>query len=884
MSMSLGIPDDSRRWVALPFFGVRQAGFPFHWLTELEAPGAVSSSERFLAACSQFEQARADARAALHIAERTGPGQRPSPDLPSIRRAVELASPLPPQAIEALSGACRAEAGTGLAEAGARWNAAVDTMRQALANYEGICRQVLTRHSMAVADRFRADRMKNVLLISNHNNYELFEDFLSRPVRLTDGGVQRRDRGKIDTLVMYLQRVCSKNDTTSKFGPFTLGLMDAAAPSITWNGVGPISGTAFYSHWSAEAIASAISQAQPVAPWLRPRRGPGAFLDGTTLHVLEMDFDPAFIGAVRRGVRLREPVQVSQRDADLLLLCDGQRTLQDVFEAWRRGHGRGNGPDQSGQDGWDGFLERVKAMAAAGALIAELEVPVGPPDPLARLLADLPAADGQGPHDGLRLWRGELEAASRDLAEFPAASTPRRQQIFRNLEEQFAKLTGQVAARGLGKVYADRSLLSEEFHRVLPGLRIGGRLLRVIEEDLAPVYDLFLLGPRRRLTAERDLLADWWQTRFPAGRSVSPVVFLRDFLDDLDRIEPRYLAIDREIDSLNELVRDELLPASATGESVVTIDGQRLGALLDAHSVPTPAVCNIDLMVVADSAESIRRGSFRVLVGECHAVRELLSHGPLGSFLQAFDTSFGAQVAARYAALLPADEIVADVIRSHSDKTLAQLSLPGIDVEVQGRSPKDRSEVLALHDLQVVLDGSRLRLYAPRLRTFVRLMGPPLGTFQLPRNPFTIFGWPRYYSGPPVKSAGLSHVPRLELGRTILQRERWNVPAEEFARPIAYGSARFDDIAGGDFLRAKRVQRDHRLPRHVFVKVSGEAKPIYVDFDAPLLVRQLVRLARKTSGQIEITEMLPGPDGLWFPGEDGLVTCELRLGMFSQVS
>ena len=881
--MPLAVPADSRRWTALPFFGVRQAGFPFRWLTELASPEVVSAAAEFLEACAQVEQARAGAQAALRIAEHAAAGQRQGSHLPRIRRAIERANPLPPQAVETVSGACRAE--TGLAEAGARWNAAVETMRQTSAAYEGACRQVLTRHSMAVADRFRADRLKNVLLISNHDNYELFEEFLSRPLRLTGSGVDRRDRGKIDTLVMYLQRVCAKNDTTSTFGPFTLGRLDAAAPSITWHGARPVSGTAFYSHWSAEAVASAISQAQPGAPWVRPRRGPGAFLNGTTLRVLEMDFDPAFIGEVRYGVRLREPARIGQRDADLLLLCDGQRTLGEIFVAWRHGNGGGsNRTDETDQDDWDGFLQRVKAMAAAGALIAELEVPVGTPDPVARLLADLPAASGPDLEDGLRSWREELEATARALAEFPAASLPRRRQLFRELEEQFARLTGRTATRGLGKTYADRSLLSEEFHRALPGLRIGGRLLRAIEVDLGPVYDLFLLGPRRRLAAERDLLADWWRTRFPARRAVSPAVFLRDFLSDLGRLEPRYLAIDREIDSLNELVRNELLPESAIGEPVVKINGQRLSGLLDAHAVSAPAVCNIDLMVVADSVESVRRGSFQVLVGECHAVRELLSHGPLGSFLQEFDASFCEQVAARYAALLPADEIVADVIRSHADKTLAQLSLPGIDVEVQGRSPKDRSQVLALHDLEVVLDGPRLRLYAPRLGTFVRLMGPPLGTFQLPRNPFTVFGWPRYYSGPPVKTTGLSHVPRLELGRVVLQRESWSVAAEDFSRPIAYGSARFDDIDGGDFLRARRVQRDFGLPQHVFVKLSGEAKPVYVDFDAPLLVRQLVRLARRASGRIEITEMLPGPDDLWLPGTDGLVTCELRLGMFSQGS
>ena len=36
-----------------------------------------------------------------------------------------------------------------------------------------------------------------------------------------------------------------------------------------------------------------------------------------------------------------------------------------------------------------------------------------------------------------------------------------------------------------------------------------------------------------------------------------------------------------------------------------------------------------------------------------------------------------------------------DVIRAHADKTLAQVSLPGYDLEVQGRSPKARSQVQA---------------------------------------------------------------------------------------------------------------------------------------------------------------------------------------------
>jgi hypothetical protein len=332
---------------------------------------------------------------------------------------------------------------------------------------------------------------------------------------------------------------------------------------------------------------------------------------------------------------------------------------------------------------------------------------------------------------------------------------------------------------------------------------------------------------------------------------------------------------------MNGQIRLKLLPESRLGEAVVEIDRAALHDLLEEYDAPVPAVCNADLMVIAGSIADLRHGAFQVLVGECHAVRELLSHGPMGPFIQDAFPDFLPLVGERYSSLVGPGEIVVDVIRSHSDKTLAQAQLPGFDLEVQGRSPKERQDVIALHDLVVRHTTDGLRLYAARLDRYVRLMGPPLGTFQLKRNPFTVFGFPRYYTGPPIKTPGLLHVPRLVAGRVVLQREQWSIPAEELSRPVAIGRARFDDIDGGEFLRARRLHRSLGLPRHVFVKLPGEAKPIYVDFDAPLVVRQLSRLARRTPGTLVVTEMLPGPAQLWFSASDGPATCELRLALFN---
>ncbi|WP_406727219.1 hypothetical protein WJ438_24920 [Streptomyces sp. GD-15H] len=98
----------------------------------------------------------------------------------------------------------------------------------------------------------------------------------------------------------------------------------------------------------------------------------------------------------------------------------------------------------------------------------------------------------------------------------------------------------------------------------------------------------------------------------------------------------------------------------------------------------------------------------------------------------------------------------------------------------------------------------------------------------------------------------------------------------------------FDGPAGrtgaqeaAEFVAACRLSSDLGLPRHVFVKVPGEPKPIYVDWQAPLLVRQLCRLAARRDGTLEISEMLPTPDQRWLSVHGHRYTSELRCAVFS---
>lgn len=108
---------------------------------------------------------------------------------------------------------------------------------------------------------------------------------------------------------------------------------------------------------------------------------------------------------------------------------------------------------------------------------------------------------------------------------------------------------------------------------------------------------------------------------------------------------------------------------------------------------------------------------------------------------------------------------------------------------------------------------------------------------------------------------------RISIGRTVLRRANWNVPA---------AGCPADAAAMGAWAAEKG------LPRHVFVRLPGEPKPTYVDFQSPALTRVLRRaLARAIEqdpkAEAGFSEMLPGPDQCWLEQAGQRYTCELRL-------
>jgi hypothetical protein len=122
-----------------------------------------------------------------------------------------------------------------------------------------------------------------------------------------------------------------------------------------------------------------------------------------------------------------------------------------------------------------------------------------------------------------------------------------------------------------------------------------------------------------------------------------------------------------------------------------------------------------------------------------------------------------------------------------------------------------------------------------------------------------------------------AHAPRVTIDDLVVSRERWTLPAADPAF-----AATTDESAR--YLQARAWAASHGLPRHVFLRFTGERKPIYADLTSlasiDLISRSLRRSRRNADADATVTvaEMMPSPEQAWFTDARGQrYTSELRM-------
>ncbi|MEU4329520.1 lantibiotic dehydratase [Nonomuraea dietziae] len=658
---------------------------------------------------------------------------------------------------------------------------------------------------------------------------------------LTPGGrrdSRRRERERI--AVKYWQRYSAKNETVGFFGPVTWVRCTQDGPALEVRpGERLLSDRrVFFEDWALRAYAAKLAEDPAVRRWLPPALQPQLILDGRQ---------------VRRPAQ--PPVAVSAAEALLLSRCDGRRRAVDVAA------------EVAGQAGIrteaDAYL-LLDLLAGRGLLTWQGDVPQSPhaEEHLRRLLGGIedPAVRERA-HAGLE----RLASAKREVAR--AAGDPDAlRAAMEALSTVFSEVTGADSVRRTGRTYAGRGLVYEDTTRDVR-VNVGKPLIDGIAEPLA-----LMLQAARWLTAE--LATAYGQALrelYEELRADGPVL-----LSDLWYLAQGMLfgTGPRPVDAIaEEFARrwSELFGLDQVGPDTaeLTFTARELAAS-DAFAAAGPGwsdgrLHSPDLQICADSVEAVNRGDYVVVMGEMHAAWATfdcavftLAHPDPGRLRDALAEDLGTD---RVRPLYPVEwprytGRVTHGLDHPTDIELGWTAAPGADPDrLVPATGVPVGEVGG--ELVATMPDGRSR---PLLEVFSQLVSIHAV------DGFKLVGGDR-------------HTPRITIDRLVVARRTWRTTVD---------ATGLTDVGGerARYLAVRRWRRELGLPERVFVKLSTEIKPLYVDLTSPVfadLLCSMVRSARLTAGpdvRLVISEMLPGPDQTWLSDAEGRrYFTELRMHM-----
>lgn len=705
-----------------------------------------------------------------------------------------------------------------------------ETGRQVAEDY---LRARLALHGTARAETFR----EAVFLSSPDMLANLESEYTRREVPLVPNAKGRRWERKA---LSYLQRVCTKNETASFFGPKNYGcfaIQDrppqfVVAPSIEHDKC-ITAKDAYYAYWVGCALRDEICKEAQIQMHLKPRLNPICSLDGTRLHFHVID----------RAVVVRED------DARLLRVVDGSRSVAELSEAM------GLQPAET--------LARVKRLVSAKALLFDLPIPSTCEQPLSFLLKALQQLGASG--DRVEYWMELLRDLEATRRRFIEARLEDRRPLLGHAEKRFQEATGVDPRRGSGQIYADRFVIYEECRGVVDTLemsrRTRDRVTRQIQDALElSGYHGYLVWHRHQRVG-RELFA----RLSPTGAPVSFGRFLKVAKEEWSSggNGGAGAAVDDDLARFSERTGRALDEVTAGREEIeVEIASERLVS----SGAPRPVYGLLDLMIAARSFEAVEEGDYRLVLAQIHP------HLLVWSWLtSAFPDR--ARWEARHdehLRRLEVFEALADIRVARRNK--AFYCFPGKQVEYLTPVDGDRSQVIPLADLEVAeeqADGcdARLRLRRKSTGEWIWLY-LALADF-MDYLPFSIFALPSLRK---VQFGRGMHTPRIVVGKLVYQRRRWRIGGDRLSL-----CARKPSDISEVCRRIWRLQEELGMPEHVFVRGVEERKPIYIDFANPLLIELLAHRAGQWN-ELVFEEMLPGPEDLWLRQGRASYCCELRAG------
>lgn len=686
------------------------------------------------------------------------------------------------------------------------------------------CRQIRE----AMVDRLQQPGFQEAIYLSNP---ESLARIIELPERTRGRNINSRSRQQLRMAWSYLQRLCTKNDTASFFGPIAWGRCASGVEGLSVS-AGPGDWlrrriTAF-EHWAIQELANAVSNDPDAVEQLPLRLNPELRLSGDTA-----------VTPAGRAVRLTLEAQAV---LDWLKREDGESSASEVARAVCQDE-RLDPP----------AVERAIArLLEQGALARQLLLPTTgqPPEvALANQLLRLSGPVREG-------WEARLErlCALRDA--LARAAWPERRAAGAALQQGLVSaLGGAELQRERGKMYVGRFISYEDCERNLD-VELGGAVLDELEHGLQPVLSLYEAVVQ---SVSSDINAAWLPV-FQAVADRDGAVFLPAFYREASKLS--------EADSLEqrivEVLRGAWQPVLARHAGAeVPLSSADLDEVLArvraACARPIDSVVarvhSPDVLLAASSPEAVREGNYLWVLGEVHPAVHTVAQPVARPFCPAPD-----EIEESIQALLsPGLLCLADPGRNYQR---SHINWPSVDTlyEISFRHSASRSEGcqrVRASDVRVEQIDGVLWASARDGKSATPLVAvmPALLHHVLFRTASKVLGGD-------TRS-------RLTYGKLVLRRRCWELRGAELPaleRPAESAS---------EYMKFARWWQGLRLPRRCFAKMPNEPKPVFVDARNPLSVDLFVKLAAQ-SERCLLSEMLPDADQLWLRDARGGYTSELR--------
>ncbi|MGI6187820.1 MAG: lantibiotic dehydratase [Brevibacillus sp.] len=813
-------------WTWFPHFVLRSTGFPFEWIGRMR----MEETQQVLEAVFAWEEKRHrlveqwERDVLPLLTDKAIRWEKPQQKvLASVYRKVKKACAFNENERAGIQAIGRSE----LSEWAHQWQETFQQEEQLYRQAEQVFAGEWERVREELHTCIAHPRFREAVFLSNPSFYE--RGFAYFDQHRADQTRDSRWRQLERQFFTYLQRFTAKNETASFFGPVNYGRIAEGEGTGTnglitaqWPDTFALEKrVAFYAFWVLQELAALVA-ADPALADVVPLMFRGSSKQVQLEHFSE-------------GMSVREwakatgaAVEQTRQEVDRLI---ANSTLQRIFPI-----------PSSVIHGLADLIERI------GRLQAETEAERGAKE----------------------RWLSVLRQLQRLQHQFEQGDLQERIAILERVETMVSDLTRLAPRRGEGELFRDRTVLYEDTRGNLT-ICLDRRMVDHLITDLygplkiATVYTT--LRKERYMKIAMQIYRRMFGNR-QAVRFDQFVVACHKLLPELADGAREHGDAD---DPLEEFLRifHQSCDAYLAGHSPTLISPE-FAAFLHKMKDDDLYLTSPDLLVMFDSGAKGGATAPTFVLGELH--HGITMEGWMLSFHSDADRVREEirQEIVRHLAIVQERSkrkiLPANLIFNRKMKTAPQ-EYPGVMVEVSGYASTRRPDAtFGLKDLVVRVDGDELVLTLRGDDRAIRFYPPAFGFTEQAYVPFALFSFP-IVQMPTYRREGFT--PRIETGHLVVQRAQWTLSTEDLQTVIR---AKEPFSA---YVAVQKVRRQYSLPRHVFLRVPSEQKPVYLDLENPYAVELLQHLAGKNE-TVTFSEMLPAPDQLWLRDRHGTYCSELR--------